>query len=128
MKRIALFTIILTAMVATSCSSTKFTENRGEDVGEGKGGTVRVVNGIEFWENGEPNRKFKILGAVDDSRGEGWIPRSGRDGAIAKVAKEHGADAVVLVGESREFHGVNLDSGAANYRRITKVMLVKYIQ
>jgi hypothetical protein len=84
------------------------------------------VDGIDFWENGEPDRKFQILGVVDDKRGEGIISRSGKDSALAKIAKEHGGDAVVLASSSREFRGID-DQGNANYRRLTKVVVVKYL-
>jgi hypothetical protein len=126
MKKHYLTAVALVAVLFTSCSTTTFTEYRGQGIVEGKGGTVRVVNGIDFWENGEPDRKYKILGVIDDSRGEGLISRSGKDNAIAKVARERGGDAVILVGSSREFRGIDLHSGAAHYRRVTKVVVVKY--
>jgi hypothetical protein len=127
MKAHLLIAVALTVMLVTSCSTTNFTEYRGQGVVEGKGGTVRVVEGIDFWENGEPDRKYRVLGVIDDSRGEGLITGSGRDSDIAKVARERGGNAVILVGSSREFRGVDLNSGAANYRRLTKVMVVKYV-
>jgi hypothetical protein len=127
MNRHHLLAVFVVAMLAASCSTTSFTEYRGQGVVEGKGGTVRVVEGIDLWENGEPDRKYRILGVIDDSRGEGLISRSGKDGAIAKTAREHGGDGVILSGSSREFRGVDLDSGAARYRRITKLVVVKYV-
>jgi hypothetical protein len=127
MKTHHLIAVAVVAMLCTSCSTTTFTEYRGKGVLEGKGGTVRVVDGIDFWENGEPDRKYKILGVIDDSRGEGLISRSGKDGAIAKVVRERCGDAVVFASSTREFRGVDLDSGAARYRRITKVVVVKYV-
>jgi hypothetical protein len=128
MKRHHLLAVVLVAILSTSCrSTTGFTEYRGQGVVEGKGGTVRVVEGIDFWENGEPDRRYRILGVIDDSRGEGFVSRSGKDKAIAKVARERGGDAVILSGSSREFTGVDLGSGAAHYRRITKLVVVKYV-
>ena len=127
MTRHCLLAMALVAMLATSCSTTSFTEYRGEGVIEGKGGTIRVVEGIDFWENGEPDRKYRILGVIDDLRGEGLISRRGKDEAIAKVARKHGGEAVILSGTTREFRGVNLDSGAARYKRITKLVVVKYV-
>lgn len=62
---------------------------------------------------------------VDDKRGEGWV-HGGRDGDLAKACKEHGGDAVVLANTSREFRGM-ANNGQANYRRITKVLIVKYL-
>ena len=73
-----LYSLVFTALVLgliTSCSSTTFTEYRGASIVQGKGGTLRVVDGVDFWENGDPNRKYKILGVIDDSRGDGLISR-----------------------------------------------------
>lgn len=127
MTRHCLLVTVLVAMFATSCTTTNFTKYRGEGVVDGKGGTIRVVEGIDFWENGEPDRKYRILGVIDDSRGEGLISRIGKDKAIAKVAQEHGGDAVILSDSSREFRGMHLDSGNARYKRITKFAVVKYV-
>ena len=123
-----LFPLLFAATILCGCSSTNFTEYRGPAVVEGKGGTVRVVDGIDFWENGEPDRKFKVLGVIDDSRGDGLLSRMGKDSAIAKVARERGGDGVIPSGSSREFRGVDLNSGAAHYTRVTKVVVVKYVE
>src|SRR5258708_3279578 len=32
---------------------------------EGKGGTKTVVDGMEIWDNGEPPRRFSILGYLE---------------------------------------------------------------
>ncbi|MGA2138910.1 MAG: hypothetical protein ABSH14_08625 [Verrucomicrobiia bacterium] len=120
--------LLFTLLVTSGCSTTTFTEYRGANIVEGKGGTVRVVNGIDFWENGDPNRKYKILGVIDDSRGEGIISRSSRDDDIAQAAHERGADAVIFAGSDREFRGVDLNSGGAYYKRITKLIAVKYVR
>lgn len=87
------FVFLLTALfsgLVTSCSSTKFMEYRGPNIVQGKGGTLRVVDGVDFWENGDPDRKYKILGVIDDSRGDGLISRIGKDSDIANKAKEYG--------------------------------------
>jgi predicted small secreted protein len=125
--RCTILAIALAAILVTSC--TTFTPYRGNGIVEGQGGTIRVVKGIDFWENGEPNRKYRILGVIDDSRREGLIfglvlPK---DGAIAKVARKHGGDAVIFSDSSRELRGINLNSGKVKYKRITKLVVVKYL-
>ena len=125
MKRYIMTTLAAVSMFAAGCSTT-FTEYRGQSIVEGKGGTVRKVDGIDFWENGDPDRKYQILGVIDDSRGDSiFVP--GKDGAIAKVAREHGGDAVVLLRSERELGAIDND-GSVHYRRITKVAVVKYVQ
>jgi hypothetical protein len=111
--------------LCAGCSTT-FTEWRGASIVEGKGGTVRNVNGIDFWENGEPDCKFKILGVIDDTRGSGIVFGNG-DGDMAKVAREHGGDAVLLIGKTRDFKGID-NNGNACYKKRTKVFVVKYLK
>lgn len=125
MKTLNLLVVALTSALLVSCSTTRFTEYRGASVLQGKGGTVRTVEGIDFWENGEPDRKYRILGIIDDTRGEGLISRAGKDSDIAKVARQYGGDAVVLIGSDREIRGVYY--GDVDYRRIRKFLVVKYM-
>jgi hypothetical protein len=128
MKVFVFFLAALFSGLVTSCSSTKFMEYRGPNIVQGKGGTLRVVDGVDFWENGDPDRKYKILGVIDDSRGDGLISRIGKDSDIANKAKEYGGDAVIFIGSDRELRGVDLSSGVVHYRRVTKLLVVKYAE
>jgi hypothetical protein len=130
LKTCSLFAVAMTTMLVTSCTKirTNFTEYRGSSVIEGKGGTIRVVDGIDFWENGEPDRKYKIIGVIDDYRGEGLISRLvSRDVTIANMAREKGGDAVIIKEISRELKSVDVETGAVNYKSITKVEVVQYV-
>ena len=85
------------------------------------------VDGIDFWENGDPNKKYEILGVIDDNRGDGIFTHLGRDSAIAKVAHEKGGNAVILMHSDRVLSGVD-PYGNVDCRRDTKVMVVKYVE
>lgn len=122
LRALLLFPVFLLA----SCSTT-FTEYRGPDVARGTGGTVRVVEGIDFWENGTPDRSYRILGVIDDRREDGLLFRATRDRHIAAKAKEHGGDAVILMDSSRFPSSVS-DSGNINYSVLTKLVVVKYLE
>ncbi len=146
MKSIKTFASILAASLAVGCASTNFIEYRGPDLVQGTGGTVRTVDGIEFWENGNPNRKVKILGVIDDKRADGLFSKSSRDSALAKTAKSKGGDAVVLMDSNRQAEGFSgrgtvyspqrgpnrgstasfKHGGSVVYSVSTKVMVVKY--
>ena len=67
---------------------------------DGQGGEKKTVDGIDFWSNGDPPRRFKVLGSLTDRRHKtgiiGMVRMSGLDGDIAKAAKEAGGDAVIL--------------------------------
>jgi hypothetical protein len=125
--KIKFLSTLLITVLFCGCSSTNFTEYRGPAVVQGKGGTVRVVDGIDFWENGDPDRKFKILGVIDDRRDVGIFTRSGRDSAVAKVARERGGDAVIFISSDRELTQID-PYGNANYKVNAKLMVVKYLE
>ena len=136
---------VLASVLCASCAvipSTTFTEFRGADTMTGTGGTVRTVDGIDFWETGTPNRNYRILGVIDDSRTDAPLMKLlNKDGAIARVAKEHGGDAVVMLDASRTLKGYTANTaayvsgntitgtttGQAQYRVGTKLYVVKYL-
>ncbi|MBM3823446.1 MAG: hypothetical protein FJ404_11260 [Verrucomicrobia bacterium] len=62
MKTKALLALAITLLVG--CTSTRFVEFPGQGVVEGKGGSVRNVKGIDIWDIGEPDRKFEIIGFI----------------------------------------------------------------
>jgi hypothetical protein len=122
---------VLATLACASCAvipSTTFTEYRGADTMTGTGGTVRTVDGVDFWATGTPNRNYRILGVIDDSRTDAPIMKlMNQDAAIARVAKEHGGDAVILFDTSRKLSAVNASNGAVTYRNGTKLAVVKYL-
>jgi hypothetical protein len=95
---IALSAFLLSSSIA---SASDFVSYEGKDaIQEGTGGEKKIVDGIDFWSNGAPPRKFKIIGFITDSRLKsgliGMIRMSGLDSSIAKEAKKAGGDAVIL--------------------------------
>ena len=68
MKMLKLFSVFTAAVLLCGCSSTKFTEYHGSEVLQGAGGEERTVDGIDFWEKGDPDRKYIILGVIEESR------------------------------------------------------------
>jgi hypothetical protein len=117
MKRIILALLLATVSTA-SYAATQFLSYEGNDaIQEGRGGSKRVVNGIEFWIEGQPPRKFQVLGTLLDERHEtgliGMARMSSLDSDIAKAAKQAGGDAVILADEGEKVTGV-ASSGTAS--------------
>ena len=100
--------LLITAviMLLTGCASTEFQAFEGKtSIFEGRGGTKTLVDGVEFWENGEPPRKFRLLGIISDERPAGIIPMASLKKDIAKKAKDQKADAVILLSSGSKFMG-----------------------
>jgi len=103
-----------------------FIAYEGKDsIQEGTGGEKKTVDGIDFWSNGAPPRKFKLLGYINDARLKsgliGKLRMSGLESSIAKEAKQVGGDAVILADASAETTGyvgmsnTSAQASATNY-------------
>ena len=97
---------ILIASLLVGCATTEYKSFEGKsNVFEGKGGTKIVVNGMELWDNGEPPRKFRLLGIIDDERPDGIIPMAQLRSDMVKKAREVGGDALIQLGSNSQITG-----------------------
>ena len=78
-------------------------------VQQGQGGDMKTVDGIDFWLDGSPPRRFQILGSIVDERHKtglvGAIAMSGLEHDIAKRAHAAGGDAVILTASQDNVQG-----------------------
>lgn len=138
--------VLAAVIVAAGCSSTDFQAWEGRNsVIEGRGGTKKIVDGVDVWTNGDPPRKFQILGIIEDERPGGIIARAELKHDIAKKARQHGGDAVILVSSSSQlagyyssssvstqFYGRSAESFGSGVtvpitRRSSKFIVIKYL-
>lgn len=119
MTAVAVLTAVMTPQIALA---TEFLPFEGKNaVQEGEGGTKKVIEGVDFWANGEPPRKYQLLGFVEDTRHKsgliGKISMSSLETDVAATAKKAGGDAVILVAAEAEIVGAVRNSfggGQAN--------------
>ena len=88
------------AMPTVLIASPEFLAYEGRNaIHDGQGGEKKNVEGVDFWFNGDPPHRFKVLGAITDRRMKtgiyGMIRMSGLEPEIAKLAKNAGGDARV---------------------------------
>ncbi len=110
MKSKLILGVVVCVMAAStlpvqSSASPQFLEYEGRNaIHEGQGGEKKTVDGIEFWMNGDPPHRFKVLGSLTDRRFTsgliGMMRMSGLDHEIAHAAKEAGGDGVILTSAS----------------------------
>ncbi len=96
---------LLCAVLCAGCASTNYKAWHGGGVQTGPGGAMEVVQGVEVWTHGRPNRPYVVVGVIEDTRPGGIIPMAQRAGAVAKAAKAKGGDGLIVVNESRESMG-----------------------
>lgn len=96
MKKTVALGMLFAVLLLAGCATTEYKafEGKGNAI-DGQGGTKVVVDGMEIWDNGEPPRKFKVLGIIDDERPGGLIPMSQLRSDMVKKAREAGGDAII---------------------------------
>lgn len=105
---------LILLFVLASCATTDYKPFEARDnLFEGRGGTKEVVDGMEIWDNGEPPRKFTILGIIDDRRSGGLIPMLQLKSDVVKKAREAGGDAVLELGNSSQLSGLYASGSAS---------------
>ena len=146
MKASLAFLAVLVCSLVAGCATTEYKTYEAKDnIFEGKGGTKAVVEGMEFWDNGQPPRKFKVLGIIDDQRPGGIIPMSQLRTDIVAKAREVGGDDVIQLGNQSEIAGYYSSGSASAYsygssataygssttmpvrRNVAKFAVIKYV-
>ena len=150
MNKITMITALTMVSVLGGCASvtTEYKTFEGVRAGivEGKGGAKVVVDGMEIWDDGEPPRKFKILGFIDETRKADWMSiwlPSSHPGDIVKKARVAGGDAVIKVNTQSQLDDFYMAAGAsanfydlhvrsANYdsgeKQMSKYAVIKYVK
>lgn len=110
-RDLLLVTLVGVSIAGAVQAAPKFAAYEGKNAtSEGEGGNKTTVNGIDFWENGAPPRKFQVLGTLTDERHAtglvGMVRMSGLEKDIAAAAKKAGGDAVILVEEGKRVVGL----------------------
>jgi hypothetical protein len=123
---------IMLACILAGCATVDFQPYEGKNnLYEGEGGTKVVVDGIEFWANGSPPRKYSIIGMVVSEIGSGYGDEALIRSAVASEVKKKGGDAAVQVNNNSAFAGIIRTAlgfyMAAGVRRM-QFAVVKYVQ
>ena len=118
-------------LLALGCATTDYQAYEGKNnLYEGQGGTKVVVDGIDFWANGSPPRKYTIIGMAVSEVGGGWGDEAIIRSSVASEVKKQGGDAAIQVNNNSSFAGmVNTAPGvffAANVKSM-KFAIIRYV-
>ena len=133
--------VALIAFLVLSACTPQYLSWQGGRVSPGsvEGGAVKRVAGIDFWESGTPDRAYVIVGLIQDTRPSGPLFMMHRSPQLAALAREKGADAIILKSRSSELAGgfgtaalmpggaSGIASGAAIYRRSVEYLAIRYV-
>ena len=136
-------TLFVAAALLCGCASThknkdktnvKFTDLHSSKIYPGKGGEQTVVDGMDFWLSGEPDRKYQILGLLDFRQGKrghghGHVSDmfSDPETEIAEAAKKNGGDAIVVVQVDQGTTDMG-NFGSGDHQIVTHYVVIKYVQ
>lgn len=89
---------ISAALALAGCASTNFQvyEGRTDQIIEGQGGTKEVIGGYEIWGNGDPPRRYQVLGVAAVEDFDNVFGNQRLRSAIVDEIKKAGGDAAVV--------------------------------
>jgi hypothetical protein len=141
---VALTTVFLLAGCACVTTEYKVFEGVQDGIIDGKGGTKVVEDGMEIWDDGEPPRKFKVIGFIDDTRVAGWMHMLSLRDDIVEKAREAGGDAIIKMNAQSQLIRLYSAAGASvnvygNYaptstayaspeKSVSKYAVIKYMK
>ncbi|MBT2322551.1 hypothetical protein J7E62_09355 [Variovorax paradoxus] len=90
---------LLFALALAGCASTNYQayEGRTDQIIEGQGGTKEMVDGFEIWDNGNPPRRYKVLGVATVEDFDNGFGQQRIRSAMADQIRQAGGDAAVLL-------------------------------
>ena len=123
---------LILASIVAGCATVNFQPYEGKNnLYEGEGGTKLVVDGVDFWANGSPPRKYSIIGMVVSEVGSGIGDEAIIRSAVVREVKKQGGNAAVQVSNNNSFAGIiHAAPGvymAAGVKRM-QFAVIKYVQ
>ena len=124
--------ILISAAFVGGCATADFQPYEGKNnFYEGNGGTKMVVDGVEFWANGTPPRKYSILGMVTSEIGSGYMSESLIRSAVVEEVQKRGGNAAIQVDDESGFAGI-IKTAPGMYmtagRRKMRFSAIKYVE
>ena len=100
--------IVLAFFASPTWAGSRFSTYEGPDaVQTGTGGAKITKDGVDFWTDGTPPRKYQILGFLTDTRQDKLL--SGHaigSSGLAKRVREAGGDALIVMGQDERNSGI----------------------
>lgn len=127
--------LIALALLA-GCAQTNYQVYEGRDsITDGRGGTKEMIDGYEIWDNGDPPRRYQVIGVATVEDFDNVFGQQRLRTAIANQIRQAGGDAaIVLDGFSQgQSIGWAMNSrgktaiGSSTGRKQVRYRIVKYL-
>ena len=98
---------LFVSVISMGCATVDYQPYEGKTtVYEGTGGNKLTVDGIEFWSNGTPPRKFEVIGSVTSEVGSGYGDEGIIRSAVATEVKSKGGNAAIQLTNNNSYTGM----------------------
>jgi len=88
-----IFLVLALSLLLTACgANSEFTKHYGPESSIEGGPVMEMVDDVEIWTHGKPQKDHVVIGEVEDVRKSGLIYMVGIDGDIASSVKQKGGD------------------------------------
>jgi hypothetical protein len=138
MKYITLIATAGLTLLFAGCAQTDYQvyEGRGgPKIVEGQGGTKTVIDGYEVWDNGNPPRRYQVLGVVEIEDFDNVFGRQRIRSALVDHIKEKNGNAAVVIDQSNGGQSVitsvsstgRVSTGVGFGKKVARYEIVKYL-
>jgi hypothetical protein len=144
MRKLSLISAAVAVTLALPVhAKTRYETYEGRNsVAVGQGGSRLTKGGIDFWNTGDPPRRYQVIGIIRDNRGTGALfGNAVGSSGIAKLVLKAGGDAVIILNEASSLTGVWTQGNVAAYgnqayasglaipiqERVTTMAVIKYL-
>jgi hypothetical protein len=142
--RAAAWGLVVASLCLAACSTAQFQPVGAKaQVAQGKGGLLRMQDGMPVWDADGPPRRYEVVGRIDDERTGGAMERPSWGSNVVKLAREAGGSALIELRRDAQGAGYKLlGTGAATEnqgpalgqapavpltRRATAYLVIRYL-
>lgn len=120
--------LITIAILGSGCAAvigteTSFTPWRGEQLFKGAGGAVEIIDGVEFWKAGEPERHYKVVGLISQRKSDDTLDKmlfgEFNRKQVVDLVKANNGDGVVTIKSQRFVSGYSTQMPINQYGSAT---------
>jgi len=90
-----LLAAVLLGLAACATTTFKPLEVNGDIVYEGRGGARSVHDGMDIWVDGDPPRRYRVLGVINDQRYDEAKPMAQLPSDVVNRARQVGGQALI---------------------------------
>ena len=114
--RVLVLAALTCALALAGCATTTYKpfESRSDGIVNGKGGVQTLQSGMEVWINGDPPRRYKVIGFIDDERSGDAASMGRLFGDVVEKARAVGGQALIQLRSTSQVLGYQTTEAPAS--------------